>query len=295
MGWIALSSWWYVNQIKGINTSSISVGKPLNDLIINLDGNEKMSFDVTSSKDGIISFQNQMPGQSIGMVKSYLENTPDKNISINGSDENVIHSILASFKLIGIDEERLHYTLLSDKHAETEIIAINNPNYHTRVDSIDTDSLIVKVDDAVSETAAGDDQTDLTVIPENTSPREWIPCPDVNTKESYPRIEYILFGTASYKVSCPDALKQYAKAAKKYLDDKGGKIVITGHTDKDQRQVNNLSLGLKRASEVKKYMMRYGIPSDRIETYSRGDSEPIGDNNTAAGKQLNRRVTIELQ
>ncbi|MEZ5007548.1 MAG: OmpA family protein [Chitinophagales bacterium] len=290
IGWVAISSWWYVCQVKGLCHVNAEKVTQLNDLELNLDGEEKMLFNVSSTKDGMITFQNKVAGQSIGAVSAYLNDHPEKNISITSNSDKVIDAILATYKIIGIEEVRVNYNIIGNKKALTKIISIDNPNYVDVQDSIVSDDFLVDNENGTAQNIEAN-TTDET---KNVAPQEWIPCPDVNTRDSYPRIEYILFGSASYTVTCPNAIKMYAEAAIVYLNEVGGKLIVTGHSDIDKRQTNNLSLGLKRASEVKKYLMRYGVPSDKIETYSKGDTEPIGDNETAAGKQLNRRVTIEL-
>ena len=290
IGWIVISSWWYVCRVKGLCFVKSEKVTQLNNLQINLEGEEEMIFEVSSTKDGMISFQNKVAGQSIGAVSAYLNDHPEKNISIASNSEKVIDAILATYKIIGIEEERVNYNIINNKKALSKIISIDNPNYVSVKDSMITDDLLADVEEDTAQNIEATASTET----KNVALQEWIPCPDVNTRDSYPRIEYILFGSASYTVTCPDAIKMYAEAAIVYLNEVGGKLIVTGHSDIDKRQTNNLSLGLKRASEVKKYLMRYGVPSDKIETYSKGDTEPIGDNETAAGKQLNRRVTIEL-
>lgn len=71
-------------------------------------------------------------------------------------------------------------------------------------------------------------------------------------------------------------------------------ISITGHTDADGSDAYNLSLGEKRASSIKAYLVSKGVDPRTIETYSSGESKPVGDNQTAAGKVANRRVEIEV-
>lgn len=69
---------------------------------------------------------------------------------------------------------------------------------------------------------------------------------------------------------------------------------ITGHTDNKGHALANIKLGLLRAEAIKNYLVSKGITPDRITTKSLGDSAPIGDNNTAEGRQKNRRTEIEI-
>lgn len=70
-------------------------------------------------------------------------------------------------------------------------------------------------------------------------------------------------------------------------------IEIEGHTDSVGSEIFNLNLSRGRAESVRDYMMQNGIKSDRvIAARGFGESKPVADNETAAGRQVNRRVEI---
>jgi outer membrane protein OmpA-like peptidoglycan-associated protein len=69
------------------------------------------------------------------------------------------------------------------------------------------------------------------------------------------------------------------------------KLNIIGHTDADGSDEINLELSKKRAAAVKNALITtYNISGDRLQTDGKGESVPIGDNNTPDGKAQNRRV-----
>ena len=70
------------------------------------------------------------------------------------------------------------------------------------------------------------------------------------------------------------------------------KIRIEGHTDSSGSDTFNLNLSQKRADAVKQLLIDYGIDGSRIEAIGMGESLPVADNNTEAGKAKNRRVDI---
>lgn len=72
----------------------------------------------------------------------------------------------------------------------------------------------------------------------------------------------------------------------------GRSIRIEGHTDSSGSEAFNLSLSQERADAVKNLLVEYGIDALRIEAIGMGESMPVGDNNTEAGKAKNRRVDI---
>lgn len=69
------------------------------------------------------------------------------------------------------------------------------------------------------------------------------------------------------------------------------KLNIVGHTDSDGDENSNLTLSKNRAESVKKALVSvYGVDANRLSTDGKGESEPVGDNNTSDGKSQNRRV-----
>ena len=69
-------------------------------------------------------------------------------------------------------------------------------------------------------------------------------------------------------------------------------VTLTGHTDNDAQSDLNLRLGMGRANAIKTILVSKGVPADRIETISKGETEPTASNLTDEGKALNRRVEI---
>ena len=58
-------------------------------------------------------------------------------------------------------------------------------------------------------------------------------------------------------------------------------------TQKDER-----SSSVKRAESVVEYLSAQGVPSDSLSASGFGDTQPVAQNNTAAGRQQNRRVEL---
>lgn len=72
------------------------------------------------------------------------------------------------------------------------------------------------------------------------------------------------------------------------------KIEIAGHTDNKGSDDYNLNLSRSRAEAVMKYVTDKGIDQSRISSKGYGESNPIADNETEEGRQLNRRVEFEI-
>ena len=72
------------------------------------------------------------------------------------------------------------------------------------------------------------------------------------------------------------------------------KIEISGHTDSDGSDSNNMALSQKRAESVKTYLLKKGIDTKRIIAKGLGESKPIATNETAEGKAKNRRTEVRI-
>ena len=70
------------------------------------------------------------------------------------------------------------------------------------------------------------------------------------------------------------------------------KVEIQGHTDGRGSAVINLRLSQARAEAARLYLVQKGISPDRLTAAGYGKSRPIANNNTAEGRQNNRRVEL---
>lgn len=77
--------------------------------------------------------------------------------------------------------------------------------------------------------------------------------------------------------------------------DKNVKVLVTGHTDNIGSAAGNMTYGRKRAEKVKALMVKRGAPASSISTTSRGEEEPVVDNDTDEHRYQNRRAVITLR
>ncbi len=70
------------------------------------------------------------------------------------------------------------------------------------------------------------------------------------------------------------------------------KVMIEGFTDSTGSAVHNQALSDERAMSVKNALMGMGVNSERIGTRGYGESYPVAANDSATGRQVNRRVEI---
>jgi OmpA-OmpF porin, OOP family len=71
-------------------------------------------------------------------------------------------------------------------------------------------------------------------------------------------------------------------------------VIAVGHTDAKGKDAYNQKLSIRRSEAVKSYLSSKGIDASRIYTEGKGESQPVADNKTDAGRAKNRRVEIEV-
>ena len=69
-------------------------------------------------------------------------------------------------------------------------------------------------------------------------------------------------------------------------------VLLTGYSDNVGTSAYNLGVSRQRAVEIKKALIRRGIPDYRIEVEAKGEADPIGDNNTYEGRIANLQISI---
>ena len=103
----------------------------------------------------------------------------------------------------------------------------------------------------------------------------------------------LLFATDSFSVRADlqDDLVSVANSLNQYPE---STIQVVGHTDSDGDAGYNQGLSERRAGAVGGILINAGVPSTRIQTIGRGESEPVASNLNAEGKAQNRRVEIVI-
>jgi outer membrane protein OmpA-like peptidoglycan-associated protein len=72
-------------------------------------------------------------------------------------------------------------------------------------------------------------------------------------------------------------------------------VDVVGYTDSSGGLDLNMQLSQKRASSVAAYLQSQGVVAERIATQGMGPQNPVASNDTAEGKQANRRVELTLR
>lgn len=72
-------------------------------------------------------------------------------------------------------------------------------------------------------------------------------------------------------------------------------IKVTGHTDSVGSDTYNQNLSQRRADSVRNYLVEQGVDGSKIFAVGKGESSPAASNDTAQGRQLNRRVELSAE
>jgi outer membrane protein OmpA-like peptidoglycan-associated protein len=101
----------------------------------------------------------------------------------------------------------------------------------------------------------------------------------------------ILFATGKYELS-QDANLKLARLSGVILAHPGLKLRIEGYTDTTGTESFNLTLSSKRADTVRQFLVQQGLKPEDVTSVGMGQADPVAPNDTAAGRQQNRRVEI---
>jgi outer membrane protein OmpA-like peptidoglycan-associated protein len=104
-------------------------------------------------------------------------------------------------------------------------------------------------------------------------------------------INDVLFDFNQYTLK-PGAREKLAKVSGIILAYPGLKIQLEGHTDSVGTDDYNMKLSQQRADSVQTYLVSQGVPADSVSATGLGKSDPVATNDTASGRQQNRRVDM---
>ncbi len=89
-----------------------------------------------------------------------------------------------------------------------------------------------------------------------------------------------------------EAKDTVAKAVAYLKENPERTALVEGHTDHTGDEQYNHGLSVQRSESVKNALISQGISTTRIKTAGLGETKPIADNSSMAGRQTNRRVEI---
>ncbi len=101
------------------------------------------------------------------------------------------------------------------------------------------------------------------------------------------------FETGTAKISAK-SLESLVSLAELLSAKPAYKLEIAGHTDNVGKEASNLKLSRSRALAVKTFLTSKGVDASRLKAEGFGSKKPVAENNTAEGRQRNRRVEFKI-
>jgi outer membrane protein OmpA-like peptidoglycan-associated protein len=103
----------------------------------------------------------------------------------------------------------------------------------------------------------------------------------------------VLFDTGKYSLR-PLAREKLAKLAGIVSGHPGLRLAVEGYTDSVGGDEYNQQLSEDRGGAVRDYLTQQGMLASSVTSKGFGKTQPVASNDTAAGRQLNRRVEIVI-
>jgi outer membrane protein OmpA-like peptidoglycan-associated protein len=101
----------------------------------------------------------------------------------------------------------------------------------------------------------------------------------------------VLFDTGRHTLK-PGARETLARVAGILLAYPDLTLEVDGHTDSVGQEDYNQDLSERRADSVRAFLVSQGIPTRAVTAIGYGEAQPVASNDTAAGRQQNRRVEL---
>lgn len=103
--------------------------------------------------------------------------------------------------------------------------------------------------------------------------------------------ESVAFASGSAVI--PDSAKVRLAQIANVLAEDNRKLLIVGHSDNQGDAAMNRKLSLARAASVVEFLISNGVAADNLAADGAGPDKPIADNQTAEGRQKNRRIEFK--
>ena len=101
----------------------------------------------------------------------------------------------------------------------------------------------------------------------------------------------VLFDTGRATLK-PGAYTTIDRLAQVLNSSHASRVVIEGHTDSQGSDTMNQELSQQRAQSVESALLQRGVSGSQIRSVGKGESMPVAGNDTASGRQANRRVEL---
>ena len=115
-------------------------------------------------------------------------------------------------------------------------------------------------------------------------------CPEMSPEQKATKFIQFDYDRARLLPISNERLDQIAKILGEFPD---YSLSLAGHTDNKGSEAYNLRLSYDRAASARDYLLKKGVPAERIEARGYGKLKPLDTSKTAAGRAKNRRVEFD--
>jgi outer membrane protein OmpA-like peptidoglycan-associated protein len=105
--------------------------------------------------------------------------------------------------------------------------------------------------------------------------------------------ERVFFDSGKFDLK-PAGVEVLKKVADVLKTRSSSDLSVEGHTDNVGATANNQALSQRRADAVRTSLLAQGVPANRVKTIGYGMTKPIATNDSADGRQTNRRTELIL-
>ncbi|MEZ4772768.1 MAG: OmpA family protein [Bacteroidia bacterium] len=315
VGWIGGGSWYWVCKVKGHCDALTVTDLPANDSIsptvrgapfsVFYEGKPLMTqnANLRFPRSGASGF---VPGEvktALDSLAGYLKNHPDKDLEITGlfaSDE----SNTSSFSNLGLARADFVRGLLANSGTPDDRMIRSFELGNTATMPFTAEDTLLGginfrlVDRAIAEAVAPDPSDTLSTETNTTARAAGNEEKSRSFEAESPVFEArnLYFDFSSSQLSMNEDIRNYITKTIQYLNQNSGKkLLLTGHTDGTGTDEDNKKLGLERAETVRKFFVEFGLAARQIEVASKGESQPLGSNDSDEGRAKNRRVEVKIQ
>ena len=300
--WMGGSTWWHVCKIKqlcldGPPTASATATVAMPPLSI-IDG-DRLNLNVPGNfsyaKSGAVASAAAI-GNTVQTLADYLKANPTRKLTINGyyrADEQnpTTYPNLGVARAEDIKAQLVKLGAFPDQ-LTTAGVLLDGTNTDLMPYSAKGDSLYGGLAFAFSGEAPAPvaEKTEKVLL----KTEEALADAQKFTSVFKPIDLYFKTGQSGY-IQTEDTKKFFDEAEKYLKENKGKKLLLTGHTDDKGPEGVNMELSKARAGNVKSRLKKAGIDGDQIVVEAKGESEPKESNETLEGRKANRRVTVVVQ
>lgn len=239
------------------------------------EANPKHTYDAMGSYSPSLSITDAKGNASVASVSSITVNCPPLSAAASGNPTSGTAPFTVAYKGIA-DGGCAPFTYAWD-FGDGTTSADQNPSHAYSLQGTFTATLTVTDSKGASGTATVPVSVTSPLVP---TAKKSVVLEGVNFKSNRSTLltesETILNKVAEIMLANPDV-----------------NVEVGGHSDADGNDGYNMKLSDARANAVRNYLIKAGVPAERMTARGYGETQPLADNVTPEGKAANRRVELK--